>query len=95
MPAFSSVAVLVMLALAVASDNPPGGFVGDIVTDGVRGDATFDGPAPALEPLVESTRGTVYGMHRYDHGALVTLCGPVMGWWITGAFYGPRSAGLG
>ena len=68
-----------MLALAIASDNPPEGFVGDIVTDGVRGDAAFDGPASALEPLLGSVRGTVYGMYRYDRGVLVTLCGLVTG----------------
>lgn len=74
-----------VLAPVVALGKPPEGFVGDIVTDGVRGDARFDGPASAL--------GCLYGMYRYVRGVLALL-GLVVGRWRAGAFCVPWSLGI-
>ena len=41
------------LALADASDNPPGESVGNMIIEGVCEDARFDGPASALVYLSE------------------------------------------
>ena len=69
-----------VVALAVALENPPEVYVDDIIIDGVRGDAMFDGPTSVL------LWGTSYWMPRCLRGVLGTLCGPVACWWIVGAF---------
>ena len=54
-----------MLAPAIASDKLQRGFVGDIVTDRVRWDARFEGPASVLVYW--------YGKYRHLWGVLILV----------------------